>query len=473
MKGLLIIASTLIVVNFAFSQQRWERVFGGAGRDQAFAVVQTQDGGYAIAGFTGSFGPGCYSPYLITTDAWGDTVWSRCYGGPNNDYCWSMQQTRDGGFILAGAIDSIFQTGPHDVYLVKTDTQGDTLWSRVYGDTGKVGNKNDMGKDVQQTLDNGYIVVGLTNSYGAGGLDIYLIKTNASGDTLWTRTYGGASDDYGQSVQQTSDGGYIIAGSTSSFGAGGSDVYLIKTNASGDTLWTRTYGGTNADFGRSVQQTSDSGYIIAGTTWSYGAGRTDVYLINTDAQGNPLWTKTFGGLYSDEGSSVQQTAEGGYIVAGLWKPSNAPGAGSVYLIKTNAQGDSLWSSLFTGLGGANGESVRQTQDGGYIIGGLTWGGLEDDYYLIKTDSRGSTGVEENQESGRMRAEGRMRPAPNPFLSFASVAGHERERFSLYDVSGRRVGIYKGDRIGEGLSPGVYFLRPESGSSKPLRIVKVR
>jgi len=144
-----------------------------------------------------------------------------------------------------------------------------TSWWRTYG-----GTSGDGGYSVQQTSDGGYIIAGLTASFGAGGGDVYLIKTSASGDTLWTRTYGGTSYDYGNSVQQTSDGGYIITGTTASFGAGSEDVYLIKTNASGDTLWTRAHGGTSPDWGHSVRQTSDGGYIVAGTTASFGAGGT-------------------------------------------------------------------------------------------------------------------------------------------------------------------------------------------------------
>ncbi|MFH1321476.1 MAG: T9SS type A sorting domain-containing protein, partial [Bacteroidota bacterium] len=185
----------------------------------------------------------------------------------------------------------------------------------------------------------GYIIAGHTLSFGAGNVDVYLIKTNADGDTIWTKTFGGTNEDKGYSVQQTTDGGYIIAGHTYSFGAGYTDVYLIKTNADGDTVWTKTFGGTSFDYGNSVQQTTDGGYIIAGYTMSFGAGNWDVYLIKTSAQGNTLWTKTFGGIYCDRGYSVQQTTDGGYIIAGDKWWSFATGDFDVYLIKTNTQGD--------------------------------------------------------------------------------------------------------------------------------------
>ena len=197
-------------------------------------------------------------------------TFERTYGGDSLDLGLSVMQTPDGGYILVGNTGS-FGAGGHDVYLIKTDANGDTLWTRTFG-----GTYDDQGWSVQQTADNGHIIAGLTESFGAGESDVYLIKTDALGDMLWTRTFGGASGDFGSSVQQTADGGHIIAGGTSSFGADGGDVWLIKLDAVGETLWTRTYGGASVDVGYSVQQTSDSGYIIAGWTASFGAGNADV-----------------------------------------------------------------------------------------------------------------------------------------------------------------------------------------------------
>jgi hypothetical protein len=363
------------------AQVAFERTYGGSDRDVGSSVQQNMDGGYIIAGWTESFGSGNFDVYLIKTDSLGDTLWTMTSGNPIKDFGISVQQTSDGGYIIAGITEF---SGARDIYLVKTTSLGDTLWTRTYG-----GTDLDEGLSVQQTVpDGGYIITGYTKfSFGADSDAVYLLKTDSLGDTLWTRTYGGTGPDGGRSVQQTSDGGYIITGFTESFGAGISDVYLIKTDSSGDTLWTRTYGGTAWDEGRSVQQTLDGGYIITGRTSSFGAGGVDVYLIKTDSLGETLWTKAYGGTDGDFGYSVRQTLDGGYIIAG-YSFSFDPW-GDVYLIKTNSQGDTLWTRNYGGSDPELSYSVQQTMDGGYILTGLTrsFGSGESDVYLIKIEGR--------------------------------------------------------------------------------------
>ena len=205
-------------------------------------------------------------------------------------------------------------------------------WSRTFG-----GSDKEQGYSVQQTTDGGYIIAGITFSFGEGFSDVYLVKTDFEGNMIWNSTFGGSSDDRGWSVQQTSDGGYIIAGNTQSFGAGGQDVYLIKTDSKGSMQWNSTFGGSDTDAGYSVQQTTDGGYIIAGTTDSFGAGLEDVYLVKTDSEGNIIWNSTFGGPSGDEGHSVQQTSDGGYIIAGGTRSFGA-GCWDVYLIKLAPEG---------------------------------------------------------------------------------------------------------------------------------------
>ncbi len=398
---------TLLYVIPASSQQRWERIITGDDDQEGLSVKQTTDGGYIVAGYRFySSPPQGYYGLLLKVSAYGGDVWTRIRAGA---VFYSVNLTTDGGYICSGNTGTLMR----DVYLYKADSSGFYQWAGSFGGTGW-----DCGYSVQQTQDGGYIIAGTYNE-GTTNPQVYLIKTNSSGDTLWTRTFGGSSTEGGSSVQQTQDGGYIVAGKTSSFGDS-TQVYLIKTNFIGDTLWTRTYGGVFFDEGKSVQQTTDGGYIIAGVTNSYGNGNEDVYLIKTNSIGDILWTRTFGGASRDRGSSVQQTTDGGYIIAG-----------------------------FT-------ESF----------------GLDRAVYLIKTDENGNVGTERGQGFEGPRVQG-LKITPNPFISFATLPGHEAERFVIYDISGRKVGTYKGDRIGEGLIPGVYFLKPESREARPLRVVKIR
>ena len=357
----------------------WEKTYGGSSADVGYSIQQTTDGGYIIAGTTWSYGAGIYNVYLVKTDTNGNESWSQTFGGSSYDGGYSVQQTTDGGYIITGYTDS-YSTGYIDVYLIKTDANGNESWYNTFG-----GSDNDEGKSVQQTSDGGYIIAGYTDSYGAGYTDVYLIKTDANGNESWYKTFGGSDFDTGCSVQQTSDGGYIITGYTQSYGAGSGNVYLIKTDPNGNELWNRTFGGSAYDTGHSVQQTSDGGYIIAGSTPSYGAGNNDVYLIKTYANGNEQWSQTFGGSGYDCGYSVQQTSDSGYIIAG-GTSSYGAGSGDVYLIKTDGSGNEQWNQTFGGSDGESSYSVQQTSDGGYIIAGTTssYGAGGADVYLIKT-----------------------------------------------------------------------------------------
>ncbi len=374
---LLLLAVLLVPVN-AQTETYWQKTYGGTGKDFGKTVQQTSDGGYVMVGYTNSFGAGRYDVYLVKTDSSGNQLWQKTYGGTGDDLGASVQQTSDGGYIIVGRTRP-FIIDDYDVYIVKTDASGNQLWREIYGGTG-----NDSGWSVQQTSDGGYIIAGSTSSFS--GDDVCPLKMDSSGKLLWQKTYGGANSDGGFSVQQTPDGGYIIVGDTWSFGAGGDDVYLVKTDASGDQLWQRTYGGAGDDFGYSVQLTSDGGYVIVGYTNSFGAGGYDVYLVKTDASGDQLWQRTYGGTGHEEGNSVQQTLDGGYIIAG-WTNSFGAGGSDVYVVKTDASGNQLWQRTYGGTGDDFGYSVQQTLDGGYIIAGVTssFGAGGDDFYLIKLE----------------------------------------------------------------------------------------
>jgi hypothetical protein len=273
--------STSIEVEVSGGIEVWQKTYGGSEWDGASSIQQTNDGGYIVAGVTNSFGAGGSDVYIIKLDADGNKVWEKIYGGSSSDGAYSIQQTNDGGYIVAGYTYS-FGAGGSDVYIIKLDADGNKVWEKIYG-----GSSEDRAYSIQQTTDGRYIVAGYTNSFGAGGYDVYIIKLGENGNKVWEKIFGGSKWDEAYSIQQTNDGGYIVAGYTNSFGAGGSDVYVIKLDENGNKVWEKTYGGSSdVIMLNSIQQTSDGGYIVAGLINSFGARGYDVYVIRMDICGN-------------------------------------------------------------------------------------------------------------------------------------------------------------------------------------------
>ena len=357
--------------------EQWNKTFGGTGDDYGYFVQQTADGGYIIAGYTHSYGAGDADIWLIKTDTNGTEEWNKTFGGAEADLLdrGSVRQTSDGGYIITGYTYS-YGAGDADAWLIKTDKNGTEVWNRTFG-----GEALDWGHSVQQTSDGGYIIAGRTDPYAGARADAWLIKTNSNGIEGWNRTFGTDACEYAASVNQTTDGGYIIAGRTTSYGAiGGADAWLIRTDSNGTEQWNRTFGGAGYDYGYSVQQTTDGGYIMVGST----NNRQDIWLIKTGTDGMEEWNSIFGGTAMDEGYSVQQTADGGYIVAG-YTASYGAGSGDVWLVKTDSNGNEQWNKTFGGTNLDEGYSVQQTADGRYIVAGFTssYGSGYADIWLIK------------------------------------------------------------------------------------------
>jgi len=465
-----IILSIFIIFNCAtlFAQAPdtlWTRTFEYSGLiEEGRSVKQTIDGGYIVVGYLNA-GPHTWGGdlWLVKTNANGDTLWTKTYGDSGREKGYSIDLTSDGGYILTGYKGDSSPQGFWHVWLVRLDSDGDTLWTKTFGDSGEAS----QGYCVQQTTGGGYIITG---SYR------WLIKTDSSGDILWTKTFGGSGIGY--CVQQTTDGGYIVTGCTT-YGSAG-EAWLIKTNSSGDTLWTKTFGGIGYDEGKSVQQTTDGGYIISGHTSSFGAGKSDVWLIKTDSSGDTLWTKTFGGTEYDEGNSVQQTSDGGYIISG-YTASFAAEEFDVLLIKTDSFGDTLWTKTFGGIGDDRSYSVQETSDGGYIITGTT--PENSDYYdvwLIKTEAD-PTFLNEKKPLLLLNHT-LSQNYPNPFNPSTTIEfnlpNSEFVELKIYNILGKDVSTLVSKKLNQGnhtytfdgkiLASGIYYYQLMAGDYREVK-----
>jgi len=361
----------------------WTKTYGGSNIDVGYYVETTSDGGFIITGYTRSYGTmSGRNVLLIKTDSFGNAQWIKAYGGNNDDEGNSVQQTSDGGFIICGYTKS-YGAGGNDVFLVKTDSLGNELWNKVFG-----GASDEEGYSVLQTNDGGFLIAGATSSFGAGSRDIWLVKTDANGNLSWTKTIGGGSSDGARQINFTNDGGYIITGWTFSYGPGAvGNVWLVKTDSLGNMSWNKFFGGNDVDRGLSVQQTSDGGYVLTGYTASSGAGLDDMLLIKTDSNGNLQWQRTFGGSGRDYGNFVKQTFDNGFIVTG-YTLSYGAGGDDLWIVRTDESGNLLWSKTYGGAQSDVGYCLQETNDGGYVIVGhtLSRGAGLHDVWLLRLES---------------------------------------------------------------------------------------
>ena len=308
--ALILFALFLCCCSFASAaepQEEWNRTFGGPYADGAWCLQETDDGGYILVGNSASRGEGS-DLLLIRTNSTGRCIWSRTWGGSSEDAGYFVQKTRDGGFIVTGSTKS-YSMGEELLWLLKIDVNGNLSWERTFG--GFVSSAGDGGWSVNETRDGGYIVTGYTQSKGNGRKDLWLLKTDGEGNKIWDRTFGGRNDDVGMSVLQSRDGGYIVAGRTASFTKGGDDIWLLKTDLLGDEQWNRTFGGSQDDAGFQVLEVKD-GYALVGRTES-GSDSKKITLIKVNLYGRKLWERSYSG---SSASSLQSTADGGYVIAG-------------------------------------------------------------------------------------------------------------------------------------------------------------
>jgi hypothetical protein len=375
--------ATLFLMNSLNAQViKFEAVYGGAGYDYGYSVIQTYDKGYVVAGATSSFGSGNMDAYLLKVDSAGVAKLHRTYGGINIEQAYCVKTTADSGLIVAGYTNS-FGHGGYDMYVIKTNIYADSVWAKTIG-----GSNWDFAYSVQQTSDGGYIVAGGTYSFGNGSEDMYLVKLNANGDTTWTKTFGGTNDEEARSVKQTSDGGYILTGFTKSFGDVNGDMYTIKTNSLGDTLWTYRYPGAMADESYDVVE-CPSKYIITGKTKSIGSGNFDGVALELSLSGSYLYAGDYGGTADDGMNAIAYSPGGRFAIMG-YTYSFGGGLGTTdYLLYIENPYNGFHSGTYGGPKMETAYSIQNTTDGGYIICGTSNSySILDHIYLVKADSNG-------------------------------------------------------------------------------------
>jgi hypothetical protein len=430
--------------NLLRAQIKFERVFGGTGYDYGNSVIQTYNSGYAVVGSTTSFGSGNTDMYLLITNSMGVALDQKTYGGINVDQGFSVKETSDSGLVIAGYTNS-FGHGGYDMYVIKTDKNYNTVWTKTYG-----GPDWDFAYSIEQTpSDGGYIIAGSTYSYGSGNEDMFLVKINSFGDTLWTRTYGGAGDDEARSVKPTIDGGYILTGNTKSFGDPNGDMFIVKTDMNGDTAWTHKYQGPLDDNSYDViQSNSGTEYIIGGETKTASLGFQGA-ILKLDISGTQTgFTSIYGSTADDGIRAITQTADGRFVTMGY---TNSYGAGlsdfAFYIEKPI--GTFVGSKTYGGTKIDKGYCIKGTNDGGFIICGtaLSYSTFEH-IYLIKTDSTGSSsGTVINTVTGinspNIKTNNTFLAYPNPANDLVSVQISSKDflnsksiKISINDVLGR-------------------------------------
>ncbi len=360
--------------------QEWSAILGGQSDEFAHAVALSGDGGFVIAGETRSYGAGSQDAWMVKLDASGNEVWTRVYGGPESDIAYAVQRTSDGGYVLAGETHSFggATASRSNFWIIKTDSTGRQEWQRSYDSSGglnvSVPATSDAALAVRQTLDGGYILAGVAT--GPFGASIRLLRIGSRGEQLWSGDAGGPPGALAYDVAEIAGGGFIVAANSSSEESG-SDALLIKTSSNGAQEWSATFGGKHNDEARSLALTSDGGYALGGFTWSQGAGLSDFWLVKANASGEEEWQRSFGGVPRDAAHSLIETADGGLALAG-WSESFS-GGDRFWIIKTGPSGGLQWSTAHPliaaaaplGLVSAGARAVRQTADGGFIVVGWT------------------------------------------------------------------------------------------------------
>jgi len=445
---LVLFLGSLTVLSYAQAPDTlWTRHYGYSAEDQAWQLKQTNDGGFIVVGQTGS----PLSIYLLRTDANGDTIWTRSFDYTGIDIGRSVESLDDGGFILTGV-------SGESCLLIRTDSLGNELWHAFLDGS--------YGRAVRVTENSDFIVAGYReiDSYDD---QLYIAKTNGSGELIWSKEYGGNGREIAWDIQETEDFGFVVLGWTAQRGSNYADIYLLKIDANGDSIWSKTYGNYSSDEGRSILIKDDGGFIIAGKIASYKA------VISTDQNGDTLWIKTYYDGDLSIANSIASTTDGGYILAGMTFSNYLY---SAFVMKINFAGDSLWSRIIEDPEqNLYLRSIVQTDDGGFVATGYyQMPNGYNDVFICKL-APDITGIE-NEAATFPDNITLHQNYPNPFNASTTISFELTEpggiALTLYDLLGRKililadryfdVGIHDITFDAGELSSGVYFYNLKTG-----------
>ncbi|HMR45582.1 MAG TPA: T9SS type A sorting domain-containing protein [Bacteroidia bacterium] len=526
-KIIIILFLSTCIQNTAIGQPAivWQHCFGSAVVERAWDVRQTSDGGYVLLGETTVGNGGDVSGnhgndiWVVKTDTVGILQWQKCLGGSGFDRALRIKQTLDGGYIIAGTTDTPNDgdvSGNHDslgyddAWIVKLDASGTIQWQHCYG-----GTKPDNAWDIVQNSDGSYCFIGTTGSvdgdvsglHGGQSSDVWLVKISNTGSLLWQKCLGGTYSEQGTSLIQTTDGGYILTGNANSVDGDVSgwhvdtisnspDAWVVKTDDSGNIQWQGCYGGSRQDGGMQIIQTFDGGYLVAGSTNSIDGdvvgfhtnfyGYYDGWAFKLNATGTLQWQRCYGGTGLDGFYSVEQTADGGYILAGLAKSIDGDVVGNHYedllAVKTDTIGNIVWQRCLGGTDWENNGIIRVTNDNGYIGTARTYSNDGDvsgnhnttnsssDCWLVKLGTDTTVSLAEVVHAINFTVN------PNPSKDYFTITGLQAQKqYQLNIINVTGVTVYKEDvknqaawMVRHKLPPGVYFITLSNVEAKTIR-----
>jgi hypothetical protein len=451
----------LLTVGDLSAQKTIENHWGKKGFDGAFCIAASNDGGYIISGLTKSQGDPVGDIIVIKTGAHGDTLWTMKYGGPKLEGGNSAMQTSDGGYMISGHTED-FGAKDCDAFLMKLDKNGNHEWFKVYG-----GDSDDISECVVELPGEGYVFSGITASYGngptSGNCHMYFVKTDTKGNTIWERHYGGAGVEYSYSIAKTAGGGFLATGFSTSWGKGEDDGWLLKLNETGDTIWTRLYksGGGIRFF--QILPTLDGGFMMSGYTYPEKGDKSHGLIVKLDKDGKELWQKTYGGSTEDVAlNGVAQLPNGSFIFTGISRKTDPKG--NVYILNTDADGNKISDEVY---GGSNSyaNAIAVQGNNSYMTVGSTakWGDATGDLYYMEMDNTqaGITSIALNEKS--------LFIYPDPIKDAGIIvlpadAANQSTNLVVMNISGQVVLSKQNGPASEivlkreGLPSGLYFFR---------------